>query len=1094
MQGISATLAKSHGFSILSLRTAATLLLLLIFLPAIAQTPPDWENPKLTGINNQPPHAAFLPYNTEAEALTNNWWASPWIMILNGNWKFHWSENPEKRPSDFYKDSYDVSGWGDIKVPSTLELQGYGYPVYVNQPYEFIHLMKPDPPHVPKAYNPVGSYRRDFDVPSSWKEREVFLRFVNVKSFCYVYLNGERIGMAKDGKTPIEFDVTKYLRDGKNTIGVEVFRWSDGTYLESQDMWRMSGINHDVYLFSTPKTRIRDFFVTGDLFSDYRHGILKLTTIIKNEQPNPPADLDRMYLLPEYILEVALYENKLSQQPLIREAIPFRMTEKAEDTLYFEKHIPNPRLWSAEIPNLYNLVILLKDKEGNIIESTGSRMGFRSAEVKNGQFLINGKAVLLKGVNRHEHDPVLGHVITKEMMQKDIRLMKECNINTVRTCHYPDAPYWYELCNEYGLYVIDEANIESHGMGYNPDKTLGNNPDWKEAHLNRTIRMVERDKNNPCIIIWSLGNEAGNGCNFEATYDWIKQRDKSRPVWYERAEQGANTDIFCPMYWSPQDLKWYGYSRQLRPLIMCEYAHAMGNSTGNFKDYWDVIEKYPQLQGGCIWDWVDQGLLVTPQLKGFKGKVPANAPSDINRTDQPPAYRYEQISWAFGGDFGPDNVPSDGNFLCNGIVFPDRQPHPGYWEVKKVYQYVKFNLIDPDGASFEISNHYDFYDLRNTEITWDLIANGSTITSGKVESGTVVPGGKKRIALQLPGMNPSVKTEYFLNVYLKTTKAWGLLGTGHILASEQLILPVLGSDPAAVTLKSSLKVSENPQSVEITGNDFSCVFNRNAGTLSSIKYGNSEILKAGPVPNFRRAPTDNDIGNGMPKRCQAWFDASENRSVSKMQVVSAESGNVEIVVHFSLPENIASETVSYIITPDRKIAVTSTIKPLKEKLPEMPRFGLNLQLSPQFNQVAYYGRGPWENYCDRKTASFIGVYKSTVDDLFTPYVRPQENGYRTEVRWVEFTDSNNAGVRFTGSPVICFSALPYTYDDLKGFKQGGKHLGDLEKKPFIDLNLDYGQTGVGGDDSWGARPHQQYTLQAKEYSYSFTIEPLKSKK
>ncbi|HNW74580.1 MAG TPA: glycoside hydrolase family 2 TIM barrel-domain containing protein [Bacteroidales bacterium] len=1069
-------------------------LFLLIVIPALSQSMNDWENPQLTGINNQPPHAAFLPFSSESDALKNSWSTSPWLISLNGTWKFHWSENPDARLKQFYEDAFDVSGWKDIQVPSTLEIQGYGYPVYTNSGYEFSHLMKPDPPKVPHDFNPIGSYRRDFEIPESWNGREVFLRFVGVKSFCYVYLNGQLIGMAKDGKTPFEFDITKYLRKGKNTLGVEVFRWSDGTYLECQDMWRMSGINDDVYLFSTPKTRIRDFFAIGDLFSNYQHGILKVTTIVKCEDLNPPPDLDRMFLQPEFNLEISLFESETSRFPEFRESQQVKISGNAEDTVYFEKFIPYPRKWSAEIPNLYYLILTLKDKDGNIIESTRCRVGFRSSEVKNGQFLVNGKPVLIKGVNRHEHDPVRGHVMSKELMLMDIKLMKEANINTVRTCHYPDDPYWYELCDEHGLYVIDEANIESHGMGYNPDKTLGNKPEWKAAHLNRTERMVERDKNHPCVIIWSLGNEAGNGCNFEATYDWVKNRDKSRPVWYERAEQGANTDIFCPMYWSPQDLKWYGYSRQLRPLIMCEYAHAMGNSTGNFKDYWDVIEKYPQLQGGCIWDWVDQGLLVTPQLKGYKGKVPANAPSDINRTDQPPAYRYEQASWAYGGDFGPDDVPSDGNFMCNGIVFPDRQPHPGYWEVKKVYQNVKFNLIDPDGASFEINNQNDFYDLRNTEITWDLIANGSITTSGKVESGTVVPGGKKKIALQLPVMDPSVKTEYFLNVYLKTTKAWGLLGAGHILASEQLILPVSGSDPAAATVKSSLKVSENPQSVEVTGNDFSCVFDRNAGTLSSIKYGYSEILKAGPVPNFRRAPTDNDIGNGMPKRCLPWFNASENRSVSKMEVVSKSTDKVEIAVHYSFPENIASETVSYIITPDRKIAVTSTIKPLKEKLPEMPRFGLNLQLSPQFNQVDYYGRGPWENYCDRKTASFIGVYKSTVDDLFTPYVRPQENGYRTEVRWVEFTDSDGNGIRFTGSPVICFSALPYTYDDMKGFKQGGKHLADLEKRPFVDLNLDYGQTGVGGDDSWGARPHAQYTLQAKEYSYSFTIEPLPSKK
>ncbi|MFA5727607.1 MAG: glycoside hydrolase family 2 TIM barrel-domain containing protein, partial [Saccharofermentanaceae bacterium] len=699
----------------------------------------------------------------------------------------------------------------------------------------------------------------------------------------------------------------------------------------------------------------------------------------------------------------------------------------------------------------------------------------RTSEVKNGQFLVNGEAVLIKGVNRHESDPVTGHVLSRERMLQDIKLMKEANINTVRTCHYPDNPYWYELCDEYGLYVIDEANIESHGMGYQPDRTLGNKPEWMKAHLNRTERMVERDKNHPCVIIWSLGNEAGFGCNFEATYDWVKNRDDSRPVWYERAGQSACTDIVCPMYWTPQGLEWYGYARQIRPLIMCEYAHAMGNSTGNFQDYWDVIEKYPQLQGGCIWDWVDQGLYA------------------VDGNGKP--------YWAFGGDYGPKNVPSDGNFMCNGIVFPDRKPHPGYWEVKKVYQYVKFIPSDIKSLKFDIKNNYDFYNLSNTVLFWEITGNGKIMAQGKVSSFTLNPGEIKSIDLAAYKPPVLTGTEYFLNVYLKTTAKSGLLESGHILASEQFPVPwnlssegapVIGlshADPGpTVSPTSQLSSNSTANQIEITGKDFNLTFDKTTGTISSYVFQGTALILRGPLPNFRRAPTDNDIGNRMPERCKVWFNASENRTVSSVEIKNAGAQAMEVAIKYDLPGNIAKESVTYKVYPTGEIKVSSTLFPAETELPELPRFGLNLQLPPEFVNISWYGRGPMENYWDRKTAAFVGFYQSTVADQFTPYVRPQENGYKTDVRQVAL-DNGKTGLIFYGDPLLCFSALPYTYDDMKGFFQGGKHLNDLKKNSFIDLNIDYRQMGVGGDDSWGARTHTQYTLPAKEYSYSFWMKP-----
>jgi len=1048
-----------------------TVLLFLFPLQAFTQDPlpADWENPRLTGINNEPAHASFLPYNSEEQALKNDWAACPWSVLLNGTWKIRMADNPEQRIQDFFSESYDASSWNDIKIPGTFEIQGYSYPIYVNIPYEFKHLMKPEPPKVPTAYNPVFMLRRDFEVPRNWEGREIFLRFGAVKSFFYAYLNGKRIGMGKDGKTPVEFNITPYLKEGKNTLAMEVFRWSDGSYLECQDMWRMSGINRDVFIYSMPPVRIRDFFAVGDLFSGYQHGVLKVRVMVAEWRSGGVAE-GRSVGVVRGRLKVALYETKESKEPMVSEWMDYSMDQGGEDTLLFEKFIPFPRKWSAEYPNLYHLVLTLNDDQGTTLMTTGCRIGFRSSEVKNGQFLINGVPVKIKGVNRHEHDPLLGHVMTKEMMLKDIRLMKEANINTVRTCHYPDDPYWYELCDEYGLYVIDEANIESHGMGYDPDKTLGNNPIWKDAHLNRTIRMFERDKNHPSVVIWSLGNEAGNGCNFVATYNWLKSHDNSRPVQYERAEQAANTDIYCPMYESIGSIRWYGYTNQYRPLIQCEYAHSMGNSTGNLQDYWDMIDKYPQLQGACIWDWVDQGIL----RKGENG-----------RRDE----------WLYGGDFGPENVPSDRNFCCNGIVAPDRTPHPGYWEVKKVYQNVKFRPVDLNRISFELENQYSFYDLAGTQLTWEITANGKVERSGGVSPFTLKPGEKKEIMIPITRMAPLPATEYHLNLYLRTTERNGLLPAGHLLASEQFMLPWKGAEDSrkAAAQTQPLKVTEQNGTITVSGQNFSYRFNKVEGTLISINFAGKEILRQGPVPNFRRAPTDNDVGNRLYERTKSWFESSGKANPAGVKSGWADSSFLFTTV-YEFPATSSVETIAYTVHRDGKLAVTVHLITKGEKIPELPRFGLNLRLAEDLRKTEYFGRGPWENYQDRNTGAFAGVYATTVDSMFTGYARPQENGYRTDVRWVKFSAPDGHGIRISGDPLICFSALPFSYEDMATYEWGGKHLGDLITRDFIDLNIDYKQMGVGGDDSWGARVHPEYCLPAGEYRFGFTIYEVRSTK
>lgn len=1041
--------------------------------PVTAQKISDWENPELTGINNEPAHAWFFPFPDEVSALKVINRNSPWVTSLNGIWKIRMAGNPDCRIPGFFSPEYETASWDDIVIPATFEVHGYSYPIYVNQPYEFEHLMKPDPPHVPADSNPVYMLRREFDIPANWEGRQVFLMFGAVKSFFYAYVNGVLAGMGKDGKTPVEFNITKNVHPGWNTLAVEVFRWSDGTYLECQDMWRMSGINRDVIVYSTPYVRISDFFVTGELVDGYENGDFRVTVEIQNDNPTPiPSPVVEGSKGRGWMLDAALFESTQELTPLFRKSVQVSIPANSEKEFSITGKVINPRKWSAEIPNLYLMALTLKNPDGETVMSTFCRMGFRTSEVKNGMFLVNGVPVLLKGVNRHETDPLTGHVMTRERMLQDIRLMKEANINTVRTSHYPDDPFWYDLCDEYGLYVIDEANIESHGMGYDPDLTLGNNPAWLDAHLNRTERMVERDKNHPSVIIWSLGNEAGNGVNFVATYEWVKKRDKTRPVMYERAQQAYNTDIFCPMYTGIPYLKRYGYTRQLRPLIMCEYAHAMGNSTGNLQDYWDVIESYPQLQGGCIWDWVDQSMYGRGDLAGRPDSL---AP----------------LCYTYGGDYGPENVPSDQNFMDNGIVFPDRSPHPAYMEVKKVYQYVRFIAEDLSLPSVRMMNKYSFYDLNGSFVEWEITGNGRRILHGSLLPFTLAPGEEKILAIPAGLLIKEPDVEYFLNISLKNRKPWGLLPEGSLLAEEQFDLGAFSAPPAPESAGTApVRLVSTDSSIIISGEGFEVIFNSETGEMISFRYQSHDLVHRGPLPNFRRAPTDNDVGNGLYERAKVWFTASEERELENLSAIQIAPGLAVVEAVYLFPSISSRETIRYEIRADAKVTIAISISPGSENLPELPRFGLNLQLPGSLNRVTWFGRGPWENYQDRKSSAFVGIYSATTGELYTPYIRPQENGYRTDVRWVEFSGEETPGLRVKGLPLFCFSALAFTFEDLASYQRGVKHACELVSRDLVDVNIDWKQSGVGGDDSWGARPYPQYTLPAKEYFYSFVIEPL----
>jgi len=1019
----------------------------------------DWENPDVVGRNKEPGHCTYVPYTDVGTAVQSDPGQSPYIKCLSGIWKFNWVRKPADRPIHFYREDYDVIQWDDIKVPANWELQGYGIPIYTDTEY----LFPANPPHIPHEYNPVGSYRRSFTVPETWLNRQVFLHFGGVKSAFYVWINGKKVGYSQGSKTPAEFNITEYIRSGENTLAVEVYRFSDGSYLEDQDYWKISGIERDVFLFSTPNVMIRDFFVLGDLDEFYLDGKVEVTVAVKNYlRGTAEKHKVRMQLFDADHLPV--FEESVEKE--------VEFDESGEAEICLEKFIENPKKWSAETPNLYSVVLSLVDESGGTVEVVSCRTGFRKVEIKGGQLLVNGIPVTIKGVNRHEHEPETGRVVSEEYMMKDIRLMKQFNINAVRTSHYPNVPRWYELCDQYGLYVIDEANIESHGMGYRPDRTLGNNPAWQKAHLERTIRMVERDKNHPAIIIWSLGNEAGDGVNFVATYSWIKKRDPSRPVQYERAETRSHTDIVCPMYRQIHHLEdFLKKGLNNRPLILCEYAHAMGNSVGNLQDYWDYFDKHPELQGGFIWDWVDQGLL--------------------KKTEEGEEF------WAYGGDFGPPGTLSDKNFCINGLVFPDRKTHPHIWEVKKVYQFIKVKPLNLKTGKVEILNTYDFIDFNIFETTWTVMADEEEIARGKLPRMDIPPSHSQEVNLPLSRIHPEPGKEYFLKLSITLREETSLLPKGHEVAWEQFKLPLSLPVPDIDRKRlPKLSLHKKEKRIEIKGKNFTISFDQSTGMLTSYVFENTELIQSGPVPNFWRAPTDNDFGWDMPKRLRIWKGAGEGRTVETVTVKRVSSREIQVDVVSLIPAGDSEYSTSYRIFGSGDIIVTNRFVPGHSEMPEMPRFGMIMTLPVEFDNIIWYGRGPHENYWDRKTSSPVGVYSGKVMDLYHPYIRPQENGNRTDVRWVALINDKGIGLLAVGRPLLSISAHHFIDEDFDpGLEKRQRHTFHLKKRDLVTLKLDYKQMGVGGDTSWGdrARPHPEYRLPVKEYSYSFRLRPFSEK-
>ena len=1016
---------------------------------------PWWLDPEVNEVNTMAPRAAFFAYETENLAKADQKARSERYLSLEGKWKFNFSKDHDKAPRDFYSLKYDDSQWTDFPVPGILELNGYGDAIYSNNGYPWRTQFRPEPPFVEERNNYTGSYRKMVTVPADWKGERIYLHVGSATSNLMVWVNGKFVGYSEDSKVSAEFDLTKYLTPGKeNLIAMQVMRWCDGSYLEDQDFWRFTGIAREVYLYARPQAHIADLFITPDLVNNYQDGTLE----VKLNAVGAKGETVMFSLKDKEGKEVAAQTAKVGGN--------------GEVKVNFD--IKNPLKWTAETPNLYTLYTTLMDGK-QVAEVVPQRVGFRKVEIKNAQVLVNGQPVLFKGANRHELDPVTGYVVSMDRMLEDIRVMKELNINAVRTCHYPDDPRWYELCDIYGIYMVAEANIESHGMGYG-DKTLAKEPTYEKAHLERNESNIKIYKNHPSIIFWSVGNEAGYGPNFEKAYDLVKAYDPSRPCQYEQAGQNGKTDIFCPMYYDYGGCDKYSQGDNPRPLIQCEYAHAMGNSMGGFKEYWDMVRKYPKYQGGFIWDFVDQGL----RVKNKQGKT----------------------IYAYGGDFGRYPT-SDHNFNCNGIINPDRKPNPHANEVRYYYQNIWATAKDLKAGEVEVYNENFFKSLDDVELQWTLESEGKVLVNGR--SALDIPAQQKRV-VKLDGYSlpADVKGEVVLNLDFVLKKAEPMLDAGYAVAREQFVVnpytfPTMESVLAVTSGKYDTRKVEKEEKVAwvtLSAGNTSVTFNHWNGWIDYLDVDGKPMLEEGYAitPDFWRAPTDNDYGAGTQRKLHAW--KNPEMKMKSFKVVEnegkAEKG-VEVV--YDMPSVEATLTMTYTLTPAGELVVNEAMtvnKDAKHK-PELMRYGMQLVMPKAYNMLTYYGKGPGENYIDRNNGDRLGVYDAKVADQYWGYVRPQESGNKTEVRYWQVKDENGKGLEFYSfAPMEC-STLNYLASDLDdGWDKNAhqSHSGDLTPRDFSVVKLAARQRGLACVNSWGAIPLEQYRMPYQDYSFTYVIRPL----
>lgn len=1023
----------------------------LLCTGALAENEP-WQNPQVNEINREPMHAYFTPFTSEANALKQRELpadvrfdvnpATERRVSLDGIWKFLFSKNNELSPKDFYKPGYNTRKWSKIEVPGSWELQGFDAPIYTDTRYPF----PANPPFVPADYNPVGAYVREFTVPAGWEGMDIFLDFEGVESAYYVWVNGELAGYAEDSRLPSHFNVTKLLKKGNNKLAVKVFRYSDGSYLEGQDYWKYSGIERSVYLYARPKSRVKNFLMTAELINNYRDGELKLDVLLHHPKAGETVEVK--------VLDgnKPIYSRK-------------KTVASATDTLFAQQQVfPAARAWNAETPNTYTLVVSTFDAKGKPSESFTHLFGFRTVEMRNGMQLINGKAVLFKGTNRHEHDAHKGRTITVASMIQDIGLMKQFNLNSVRNCHYPNNYPWYELCTEYGLYMVDEANIESHGMMDHKDRTLANYPDWELPFMQRMDRMIARDRNCSAIVTWSLGNESGYGKHFETIYNYTKKVDPTRPVQYEGGGYDGKSDIFCPMYARIWALRRHINQRDERPMIMCEYAHTMGNSGGNFQDYWDLIYKYDQLQGGFTWDWVDQ----TFDIKDKNGR-------DIA---------------AFGGDMGFVGIVNDSNFCANGLVAANRTPHPHIYEIKKVLQYIHFEPIAFTPNKIKVTNRHDFIGLEGYVLRWAMECDGKTVQNGEMDFPFIAPGGCANIELPL-NTPPADGKEYFLTLRTFTKNEAPLVPKGHEVAIEQWALPANATPQPVEPANGTLTKERNNKSILLKGNNFQVAFSTQSGEITELSYNGKNLIKEGLQPNFWRALTDNDVPNGHLIRCATWQHAGRD---AKLQTIEVTEGKqmATVTANYRMEAQDATLQTVYNVRPNGAIQVSMHFIPGKRPLKEMPRLGMRMILPAEYEMMTWLGRGPHENYADRKTGSLVGLYSATVWEQFHPYVRAQETANHCDVRWVALRNAAGEGLLVTGEEPLSVSAWNFPIEDIeyRPSQVERRHGGSIVKKDMVWLNIDHKQMGVGGDNTWGAQVHPEYTITPQEWKYRFTLQPL----
>ncbi len=1024
---------------------------------AAAPTYKEWHDMQVNEVNRFPMHTSFFAYENEEKAQKDKRSASDRYLTLEGYWKFHWVENADERPSNFYEESYDDTAWRMMPVPGIWELNGFGDPVYVNIGFAWRGHFKNNPPEVPVKDNHVGSYRKVVQVPDTWDGRQVIAHFGSVTSNMYLWVNGQFVGYTEDSKAAAEFDVTPYVHAGDNLFAFQTFRWCDGSYCEDQDFWRLSGVARDSYLYSRDRgCHLDDIRVDGDLDDTYTDGVLQVST-----KTTGVSRIDYQLL------------DQNGQVVANASAVP-----QAKGGEWFKRQIKMPfvQKWTAETPYLYTLVAKMYGKASKApVEVVRQRVGFRRVEIRNGQLLVNGQPIYIKGADRHEMDPDGGYVVSRERMIEDIQIMKRFNINAVRTCHYPDDPVWYDLCDEYGIYLCAEANQESHGFGYD-DTSEAKKPQFAKQILERNQHNVAVNFNHPSIITWSMGNETVDGPNFTEAYKWIKSQDLSRPVQYERAGLGDNTDIYCPMYASQEYCEKYGTDpKATKPLIQCEYSHAMGNSSGGFKEYWDAVRKAPKYQGGFIWDFVDQGL----HGKDAQGRNIITYGGDYNNYD-----------------------PSDNNFNCNGLVSPDREPNPQLYEVGYYYQNVWVEPVDLLSGRIRVFNEHFFRTIDNYQLFWHLLADGTEVQHGVVDDLKV--GAQQRMDYKLDydaSQYMENARELLLNVEFRLKRAEPLMAAGQTVAHQQLAVSgdyFQGVPDRATPTPPKQKVKDDKKRSLLTITADECVveFDKQTGWLTRYEAAGRPLMAKGGTlkPNFWRAVTDNDMGAGVQRMYQVWKNPSLQLENFQVQP-NKHARSTMVTATYAMPEVKSHLTLSYLVKGDGEIEVTQTLTADgDEKVPDMLSYGMVLQMPYGLDVSHFYGRGPVENYPDRKYSQHLGLYTQTADEQFYPYIRPQETGTKTDIRWWRQTDQTGFGLMVsTLERPFMASALHYDIDELdEGLDKHQRHPQQLEQSPYTNLHL-YGEmAGLGGINSWGfdgfALP--PYRVNYGPRSFTFTLAPV----